>query len=74
MGCAWGSRLQWPTVFNLEGKGFKLEGVIYYVNSKAVGPWVFLEVKKEFEYPKTVRIHPLKLLSATSLRVRWFES
>ena len=29
--------------------------------------WVFLEVKNEFEYPKTVSIHPLKLLSTTSL-------
>ena len=28
-----------------------------------------MEVKNEFEYPKTVTIHPLKLLSATSLSI-----
>ena len=27
LGFAWGSRLQWPTVFKLEGQVFKLEGV-----------------------------------------------
>ena len=48
MGFAWGSQLQWPTVFKLEGQVFKLEGVIYYVNSKAVGsmPVGFLGVKE----------------------------
>ena len=29
MGFAWGSWLQWPVVFILEGQVFKLEGVIY---------------------------------------------
>ena len=48
VGLAWGSRLQWPTVFKLEGQFFKLDGVIYYVDSKAVGTMVFLEVKNEF--------------------------
>ena len=44
MGFGWGSQLQWPT----EGQVFKLEGVIYYVNSKAVGsmPVGFLGVKE----------------------------
>ena len=31
MGFAWGSLLQWPTVFKLEGQVFKLEGEIYLV-------------------------------------------
>ena len=50
MGFAWGPRLQWPTVFELEEQVFKLEGVMYYVDSDLWGPWVFLEVKNEFEY------------------------
>ena len=74
MGFAWGPRLQWPTVFELERQVFKLEGVIYYVDSDLWGPWVFLEVKNEFEYPYTVTIHHLKLLSAKSLSIGWFES
>ena len=40
MGFAWGSWLQWPAVFKLEGQVFYfffLEGVIYYVDTKSVG-------------------------------------
>ena len=36
VGFAWGSWLQWPAVFKLEGQVFKLEGVIYYVDPKSV--------------------------------------
>ena len=46
VGLAWGSRLQWPTVFKFEGQVFKLEGVIYYVDSKAVGSMGFLGGKE----------------------------
>ena len=35
VGFAWGSCLQWPAVFKLEGQVFKLEGVIYYVDPKS---------------------------------------
>ena len=52
MGFALGSWLQWLAIFKLEGQVFKLEGVIYYVDPKSQwDPWVFLEVKNEFEYP-----------------------
>ena len=52
MGFAWGSWLQWPAVFKLEGQVFKLEVVIYHVDRLNLwDPWVFLEVKNEFEYP-----------------------
>ena len=51
VGFAWGSWLQWPAVFKLEGQVFKFEGVIYYVDPKSGDRWVFLEVKNEFEYP-----------------------
>ena len=67
MGFAWGSRLQWPTVFKLEGQVFELEGVIYYVDSKSVESMGFLEGKERIRIPITVSIHSLKLLSATSL-------
>ena len=43
---AWGSQLQWLTVFKFEGQVFKLEGVIYYVDSKAVGSMGFLGGKE----------------------------
>ena len=41
VGFAWEPRLQWPTVIELEGQVFKLEGVIYYVDSKSVGSMGF---------------------------------
>ena len=40
-GFAWGSWLQKPAVFKLEGQVFKLEGVIYYVDPKSVGSMGF---------------------------------
>ena len=42
VGFGWGSWLQWLAVFELEGQVFKLEGVIYYVESKSVGSMGFL--------------------------------
>ena len=45
VGFAWGSWLQWPAVFKLEGQVFYflfLEGVIYYVDTKSVGTMAFL--------------------------------
>ena len=46
MGFAWGSWLQWPAVFKLEGQVFKLEGIIYYVDPKSVGSMGFLGGKE----------------------------
>ena len=51
VGFAWGSRLQWPTVFKLEGQVFELEGVIYYVDSKSVGSMGFIEGKERIRIP-----------------------
>ena len=62
VGLAWGSRLQWPTVFKLEGQGFKLEGVIYYVNSKAVGSMGFLEGKERIRIPQNSKNSSLEAL------------
>ena len=62
MGFAWGSRLQWPTVFKLEGQGFKLEGVIYYVNSKAVGSMGFLGGKERIRIPQNSKNSSLEAL------------
>ena len=67
MGFAWGSWLQWPAVFNLEGQVLKLEGVIYYVDPKSVGSMGFLGGKERIRIPMNSNIHPLKLLSVTSL-------
>ena len=46
VGFARGSRLQWPTVFKLEGNVFKLEEVIYCVDSKSMGSMGFLGGKE----------------------------
>ena len=51
MGFAWGSWLQWPAVFKLEGQVFKLEGVIYYVVPKSVGSMGFLGSKERIRIP-----------------------
>ena len=51
MGFASGSRLQWPTVFKLEGQVFELEGVIYYADSKSVGSMGFLGDKERIRIP-----------------------
>ena len=51
MGFAWGSRLQWATVFKLEEQVFELEGVIYYVDSKSVGSMGFHEGKERIRIP-----------------------
>ena len=51
VGFAWGSWLQWPAVFKLEGQVFKLEGVIYYVDPKSVGSMSFLGVKERIQIP-----------------------
>ena len=69
MGFAWGSWLQWPAVFNLEGQVLKLEGVIYYVDPKSVGSMGFLGGKERIRISIIIIIPilPLKLLSATSL-------
>ena len=62
MGFGWGSRLQWPTVLKLEGQVFKLEGVIYYVNSKAVGSIGLLGGKERIRMPKNSKHSSLKAL------------
>ena len=69
VGFAWGSWLQWPAVFKLEGQVFKLEGVIYYVDPNSVGSKGFLGGKERIRMPIIIIIPilPLKLLSATSL-------
>ena len=64
VGFAWGPRLQWPTVFELEEQVFKLEGVTYYVDSKSVGSMDFLGGKER------IRI----LINSNSLSTGWFES
>ena len=51
VGFAWGSWLQWPAVFKLEGQVFKLEGVIYYVDPKSVGSMGFLGGKERIRIP-----------------------
>ena len=51
VGFAWGPRLQWPTILELEGQVFKLEGVIYYVDSKSVGSMGFLGGKERIRIP-----------------------
>ena len=51
VGFAWGSWLQWPVVFILEGQVFKLEGVIYYVDPKSVGSMGFLGGKERIRIP-----------------------
>ena len=51
VGFASRSRLQWPTVFKLEGLFVKLEGVIYYVDSKSVGSMGFLGGKERIRIP-----------------------
>ena len=51
MGFAWGSWLQWPVVFKLEGQVLKLEGLIYYVDPKFVGSMGFLGGKEGSRIP-----------------------
>ena len=41
---------------------FKLAGMMYYVDPKAVGTMGFLGNKERIQIPLTVSIHPLKLL------------
>ena len=41
---------------------FKLAGMIYYVDPKAVGAMGFLGNKERIQMPLTVSIQPLKLL------------
>ena len=36
MGFEWGSCLQWPAVFKLEGRVFKLEGVLFTMSLEGV--------------------------------------
>ena len=51
VGFALESWLQWPAIFKLEGKVFKLEGVIYYVDPKSVGSMGFLGGKERIRIP-----------------------
>ena len=60
MGFAWGSWLQWPAVFELEGQAFKLEGVIYYVESKSLGSMGFLGGKMNSNIHKQASLEALK--------------
>ena len=59
-GFAWGSWLQKPAVFKLEGQVFKLEGVIYY--AKSVGSIGFLGGKKLIRISINSKHSPLEAL------------
>ena len=61
-GFAWGSWLQKPAVFKLEGQVFKLEGVIYYVDPKSVGSMGFLGGKERIRIPINSKHSPLEAL------------
>ena len=67
VGFAWGSWLQWPAVFKLEGQVFKLEGVIYYVDPKSVGSMGFLGGKERIRIPINSKHSSLEALNVTSL-------
>ena len=67
MGFAWGSRLPWLTVFQLEGHVFKLDGARCCVDSKSVGSVGFLGGKERIRIPINIKNSSLEALNATSL-------